>query len=168
MRQRTSGLHSSVHLAWKTQSEFRRDQARAGRQFYGRQGKITPAQAAEIREIGDKQRPSLIAKAYGLSPQRITGILQGEGFTKPRKPWSERDGRFYSRIGYSHQVYSLGGFDSAAQALAAYHFALEGVLRGETPIVERRPRRKRGDNIVGSFLSQPVTAFATGRNLEEE
>jgi len=156
-----AGCIHPLHLAWKTQSELRRDQARAGRKFYGKQGKITPAQAAEIRAIGNKQRPSVLARTYGLSPQRITEILQGDGFTRPRKPWTERGGRFYSRIGYRHQVYSLGGFNSVEQALAAYNFALEGVLRGEIPIVERRRPREIDDVGDASFVP-PLVAFGDG------
>jgi hypothetical protein len=48
-------------LAWKTQSENRRDQAINGRPFYGKQGKLTAAQAAEIRAIGDTMRRSDVA-----------------------------------------------------------------------------------------------------------
>lgn len=156
-----AGCINPLHLVWKTQSEFRRDQARAGRRFYGKQGKITASQAAEIRAIGNKQRPSDLARTYGLSPQRITGILQGDGFTRQRKPWTKSGERYFPRIGYRYQVYSLGGFGTAAEALAAYNLALEGVLRGEVPIVERRSTRQP-DGLCNSSLALPLTAFGDG------
>jgi hypothetical protein len=158
------GCINPLHLAWKTQSEFRRDQARAGRMFYGRQGKITPLQAAEIRALGNKQRPSDLARTYGLSPQRITGILQGDGFTKQRKPWTKSGERYFATIGYRCQIYSLGGFATAAEALAAYNLALEGVFRGEVPIVERRTTRQP-DGLCDSSLTKPLTAFGDGTDF---
>jgi hypothetical protein len=57
-----------------------------GRKFYGRQGKITFAQAAEIRAIGHTQLLKDVARQYGISPQRVSGILNGHGFTREVKP----------------------------------------------------------------------------------
>ena len=47
------------------------------------------------------------------------------------------------------------------QALAAYNFALEGVLRGEIPIVERRRPREIDDVGDASFVP-PLVAFGDG------
>jgi hypothetical protein len=130
-------------LAWKTQSENRRDQAINGRPFYGKQGKLTAAQAAEIR-------------ANGISPQRITGLLQGIGCTRPRKPWSLRNGR---RIGYRRRKFSLGGYATAEESIAAYDAALERVRRGEFPIAEQTEPRNLE---IKRFYAVPRLAFGDG------
>lgn len=153
------GCINPRHLAWKTQSENRRDQAINGRPFYGKQGKLTAAQAAEIRAIGDTMRRSDVAKLYGISPQRITGLLQGIGCTRPRKPWSLRNGRFYSRIGYRRRKFSLGGYATAEESIAAYDAALERVRRGEFPIAEQTEPRNLE---IKRFYAVPRLAFGDG------
>ena len=68
-------------LVWKTVSEASRDAVRNGqwRSGYGRGGKITPVEAAEIRALRDTKRTPEIAKMYGLSPHWIAEILRGNG-----------------------------------------------------------------------------------------
>lgn len=153
------GCINPRHLAWKTQSENQRDQAINGRPFYGKQGKLTAAQAADIRAIGDTMRRSDVAKLYGISPQRVTGLLQGIGFTRPRKPWSLRNGRFYSRIGYRHRKFSLGGYATAAESIAAYDAALERARRGEFPIAEQTEPRNLE---IRRFYAAARLAFGDG------
>jgi hypothetical protein len=154
------GCINPRHLRWKTQSQNQTDQAKNGRPFYGKGGKLTPAQAAEIRAIGDKMKRFEVAKLYEISVRRVTGLLRGEGFLRPRKPWSFVDGRYYARIGYNGLKFSLGGHPTAQLASAAYEAALEGLRHGELPTVNRRPRYI--DENPESVVGRPQTAFGDG------
>src|ERR1700758_4053817 len=84
------GCISPKHLCWKTRSENQRDLHKVGRIFPGRQGKITFAQAAEIRAIGHSQTLKVISEPFGISHQRVSGILRGQGFHKQPKSWTLR------------------------------------------------------------------------------
>jgi hypothetical protein len=138
------GCINPRHLAWKTFSENRRDQIQQGarRAFEGRQGKLTFAKAQEIRAIGHSRLLKDVAAQYGISPQRVSEILSGNGFTRQVKPWSFRNGRFYSRIVFKGCTYSLGSHETSADATAAYWTALERLRRGEPAIA---PQRRKPD-----------------------
>jgi hypothetical protein len=155
------GCINPQHLAWKTQSENQREQSKQGRKFYGRQGKITFAQATEIRSIGHTRLLKDVAGEYGISPQRVSGILNGHGFTRQVKPWALRDGRFYSRIVFKGHTHSLGGFKTSGEAVAAYHSALDRLRRGEP--ANASPRPKFEGSQLGRFY-----AYATVRFGESE
>jgi hypothetical protein len=125
------GCINPQHLAWKTNSEFILEQMRDGRRkAYGKGGKITPAEATEIRALGNTERACEIAKIYGLSPQRIGEILHGTAHVKPRT-FNPRNGRFYPRITIAGCSYSLGRFPSIEKAAEAYEAARMRIRRGE-------------------------------------
>jgi hypothetical protein len=133
------------HLAWKTQSEARRDEIRRGqRKTYGKGGKITPAEAAEIRSLRDTMRASEIAKMYGLSAHQIGLILRGKAHVRP---WSftPQNGRFYPRLVVAGRVDSLGGFSFAEQAGAAYESARMRARRGEPILLPRNEKPSTSD-----------------------
>jgi hypothetical protein len=178
------GCINPQHLAWKTQSENQRDQINQGRKFYGRQGKITFAQAAEIRAIGHTRLLKDVAREYGISPQRVSGILNGHGFTRQVKPWALRDGRFYSRIVFKGTTNSLGGFKTSEEGTAAYHRALDRLRRGEPAIASPRPKfdgsqlrrfythttvrfgESEGERVISIEPEQEQTSFELYRALE--
>jgi hypothetical protein len=155
-RRADKGCINPRHLTWKTFSENRRDQIREGarRAFEGRQGKLTFARAQEIRAIGHSRVLRDVAAQFGISPQRVSEILSGDGFTRQVKPWSLRDGRFYSRIVFKGHTHSLGGYETSADATAAYWIALERLRRGEPAIAPRR--QKLGLNEVKRLYVSPV------------
>lgn len=134
------GCISPEHLEWRTQSENNRAQVKEGRLFHGRQGKITFAKAAEIRAIGRTRLLADIADEYGISPQRVSGILRGLTFTREVKPWRLSAGRYYSKIVFKGRCHSLGGHDTSAEATAAYHLALDRLRRGEAAVAPKRSR----------------------------
>lgn len=157
------GCISPRHLFWKTQSENQSYQIKQGRKFYGRQGKITFAQAAEIRAIGHSRLLKEIAAQYGISPQRVSGILGGHGFTRPVKPWALRDGRYYPRIVFKGRCYSLGGFKTSLQATATYHAALDRLRRGEPAPAESQTKPDKSD--IRSLYTPHIVRF--GENQGE-
>ena len=117
------GCINPNHLAWRTQSECRLDEFKDGRRkSYGRGGKITPSEAAEIRALGGIKTNSEIAIVYGLSSQQIGEILRGVAHVTPRL-FNPRDGRFYPRVSAGGRSYSLGGFASTEHAAVAYEAA---------------------------------------------
>jgi hypothetical protein len=136
----------------------RRDEVRRGqRKYYGKGGKITPAEAAEIRSLRDTMRASEIAKMYGLSAQRISEILSGTAYVRPRS-FTPRNGRFYPRLAVAGRVYSLGGFSSAEQAGAAYESARMRARRGE-PVLLPRNEKPGASDIKRWFTPPAVLKF---------
>jgi hypothetical protein len=128
------------HLAWRTRSEFRQNLEQIGPINHGRRGKITPVQAEEIKAIGDSERQAVIAKRYGISAQRVGQILLGHGFSRPRKVWRERSGRFDSKLMFHGTSYWLGVFTTSEQATAAYHSALAKLHRGEPALPVKKEK----------------------------
>jgi hypothetical protein len=141
------------HLVWKTRSEARRHEARNGRKSYGRGGKITPAEAIEIRALHNKMPPSEIGKMYGLSAHRIYEILRGHSHITPMS-LTPRNGRFYPRLKIADRTYSLGGFPSAERAAAAYEIARKRARQGEPVLLPRREEHSATD--IGRLYTPPV------------
>jgi hypothetical protein len=133
-----NGCIHPQHLAWKTETEFRQNLERVGVANYGRGGKITPTQADEIKAIGDSEARAVIAKRYGISAQRVGQILLGHGFARQRKPYSEINGRFFTRIVFRGKHYSLGTYATSEQATSVYHSALARLRLGETPLPAKK------------------------------
>lgn len=130
------------HLAWKTASECRYDEFREGRRIaYGKGGKITASEAAEIRALGGTKSASEIGKMYGLTDQSIGDILRGTAHVTPRT-FSAKDGKFYPRVSIGRRAYYLGVFSSAKEAAAAYEAARMRARLGE-PV---RPPKKEKPN----------------------
>ena len=151
------GCINPKHLKWKTVSEARMDEFRSGhRTSYGRGGKLTPAEAAEIRAMAATKSISEIAKTVPLSPHRIGEILSGNAY-KPRVFWP-RGGRFYPRLHIARRTYSLGGYASLEQAGAAYEAARIRARLGE-PIVPFRNEKPSESDIKRWYQppSQQVT-----------
>ncbi len=135
------GCINPNHLVWRTQSECRLDEFKDGRRkSYGRGGKITPSEAAEIRTLGGVKTTSEIGQIYGLSSQRISEILRGVAHVTPRL-FNPRDGRFYPRVKVDGRDVSLGGFASAKQAAVAYEAARLRMRRHEPVLMpsEEKP-----------------------------
>jgi hypothetical protein len=150
------------HLVWKTISEARRDDVRNGHwKSYGRGGKITPAEAAEIRALRDTKKAAEIAKMYGLSPHRISEILRGNAHLAWRSfgP-NQRSGRFYPRIKVGDRVYCLGGFPSAERAAAAYEAARMRARRGESVLLPTKEKQDPSD--IKRFYSPAILKFGDG------
>ena len=119
------------HLAWKTASECIFEELSDGRRIaYGKGGKITPAEAAEIRALRGTKTATEIGRMYGLTGQRIGDIFRG---TAQVRPWTfnPREGRFYPKLTVGGRSYSLGGFSSVRRAAAAYEAARMRSRRGE-------------------------------------
>lgn len=135
-----NGCINPKHLTWKTPSECMHDEFRDGRWIaYGKGGKITPAEAAEIRALGGTKTATAIGEIYGLSGQRIGEILRGTAHVTPRT-FSPKNGKFYPRITVDKHVYYLGVFSSAEKAATAYEAARIRARLGE-PI--RPPKREK-------------------------
>jgi len=117
--------HLAAHTCGrgKTASECMYEDFRQGRRIsYGKDGKLTSSEVAEIRALGDSKPASENGKIYGLSGQRVGDILRGTAYATPRS-FCPRGGRFYPRFAVAKRVYSLGGFTSHEEATAAYDAA---------------------------------------------
>ena len=153
----SKGCINPKHLVWKTQSECRRDEYQNGqRKAYGKGGKITPAEAAEIRALNDTKQASELAKMYSLSVHCIGNILRGNAHVTPRS-FNQRSGRFYPRLRVGERVYSLGGFSSAEKASAAYEAARMRVRRGESVLLPTKEKPSTGD--ITRFYTPAIMKF---------
>jgi len=150
------------HLVWKTISEARRDDVRNGHwKSYGRGGKITPAEAAEIRALRNTKQAAEVAKMYGLSPHRISEIFRGNAHVTPRSFNQDlRTGRFYPRLKFGERTYCLGGFDSQEKAAVAYEAARMRARLGEPILTPKREQLVATD--VKRFYAPAVLRFGDG------
>lgn len=160
-----NGCIHPQHLAWKTDSELRQNLQRVGAVNHGKWGKISPAQAEEIKAIGNRETKAVVAKRYGISAQRVGEILNGHGFARPRKPWREVNGRFYPKIAFRKVCYSLGGYATVELANAAYHSAMAKLRLGEPPLPIKQPKATFED--VRRWYRPPVQRLQFGDNEGE-
>jgi hypothetical protein len=147
------GCINPKHLAWKTQSEHQLASVKLGRKL-GFQGNLDFQKAAEIRAIGNSVRQIDIARQYGISGQRVSSLLRGNGFNKPVKPWIEKNGRFYTKIGFKRRSHWLGAYASPEESVAAYNLALERLRRGEPAIATKK--EKLDPIAIAGFYSAPA------------
>jgi hypothetical protein len=142
-----NGCIHPKHLAWKTRSESRFNEFKNGRRkSYGKGGKLTPTEAAQIRSLGDTKLTSELGRMYGLSPQRVTEILKGKAYKPKQFSPSAQNGRSYPKLAVARRTYSLGGYASSALALAAYEAARIRARLGE-PIVPLAKMKPSADDL---------------------
>lgn len=75
------GCVNPNHLSWKTPSENTLDTIRAGRapqRINGRRAKLTQDQVNRIRRIGFTVNKFELARTFGVSPETIRRVLNGE------------------------------------------------------------------------------------------
>jgi hypothetical protein len=113
--------------------------------------KPTRLERSAIPSLVQKSRSSTACLPNGLP------ILHGDGFTRPRKPWSERGGRFYPRVSSHYRCHSLGGFATAALAEAVYASALDRLKRGEPAKLEVREKANSAD--LRRLFTKPTVCF---------
>lgn len=73
------------HLEWKTPSENQCDRAAHGTKSTGSAGKITPAQADEIRALRGTKTQRQIAAMYGITRSNVSNIQNGYHFKSVRQ-----------------------------------------------------------------------------------
>jgi hypothetical protein len=77
------GCTNPRHLSWKTPSQNQLDRRTHGNpNSWGGRGKVTLAQAAEIRALRGKKTQTEIAKMYGLTQPAVSFIQLGKRQTK--------------------------------------------------------------------------------------
>jgi predicted XRE-type DNA-binding protein len=79
------GCVNPRHLSWKTVSENQLDRAEHGTRNMGPYGKLTDAQAAEIRALKGSMPQREIAAMYGVSRSTISWVMTGKTWTTDRK-----------------------------------------------------------------------------------
>jgi hypothetical protein len=119
------GCVHPLHLSWKTQSENQLDRRIHGttkRNGNGWAGKVTIAQAEEIRRLAPKKTQDELAGIFGTSRGNIQFILNGQtklravglerqriitALTKAQRPLSARDIKTSARLATDRAAYSM-------------------------------------------------------------
>ena len=134
------GCVNPGHLSWKTKSENQHDRRQHGTgNAWGGRGKLTDAQAAEIRALQGTMLQREIAALYGVSRANIslimTGNLHAAVKKRPGKGYSyvKASGKYAARIGVKSSSVFLGYFDSEDDARAAY-LAADARVRAGLPV----------------------------------
>jgi hypothetical protein len=116
---------SPRHISWKTQSENQLDRRSHGtmkRNGHGWAGKLTMAQAEEIRRLASEKTQDELAEMFDTSRGNIQFILNGQtklralslerqrivtALTKASVPLSARDIKIAARLSRTHATHSL-------------------------------------------------------------
>lgn len=117
------------HLVWKTNGQNQLDRAKHGtKNTWSRHGKITPQQRSEIVALKGKMKQADIAKKFGISRSRVSGIIHD----KPRRSpvGASIDGKKWrARIYKNGELISLGLYETKDEATRVYWEARHRILR---------------------------------------
>lgn len=127
------GCVNPSHLRWKTNSENQYDRAIHGtKNSWGRRGKLTPEQRAELLSLKGTKTYAELARDFGITASRVSGIMNDKPRRKPRGA-VKTHGRWQARIKCGPKTIHLGMFGSEHEASAAYQVALARVRSGLPP-----------------------------------
>src|ERR1043166_514031 len=79
------GCVNPKHLTWKTKSQNRLDALEHGTGVIkrtGRRGSLTEDQVNAIRALKGKEKQTVIAERFGISPPRVRAIFTGKIYNK--------------------------------------------------------------------------------------
>src|SRR3972149_3745600 len=121
------------HVGWKTPSQNQADRAAHGTKSNGRLGKVSHAQAEEIRALKGKLKQREIAERYGITRSNVSHIQRGKHMTRVPKGFQRHDGKAIAKITVGRKTTYLGSFSNDADATAAFLAAGERVKAGLSP-----------------------------------
>jgi hypothetical protein len=109
------------HVSWKTRGENQKDRAAHGTgNVWGGRGRLTDAEIEQIKALRGKMKQADIAAMFNTSRANVSNIQLGRWGTRKQKGWVRYGNRYYAKIGEKGRYRTIGIFDTAEEAHAAW------------------------------------------------